>query len=390
VTAPAKAITTAADVADGAHVLMAVLRVDATRAATRKLIYAELDLARARAFPAGWGSPGGFAKVEAALAKRTETAAKDLEEATARSGLWDRTLSADELRRATRGVVLEAVAAKRAAQMAVEHELTGEAKRLWDALHKDPAHRAILEELGPSDFENLLEHTHVKGTGWTSIKGRLFELITDRTAAWADQVLKAGDRAATAIALLPEPASWSFHYSRDGIKALAFADPRRAAIPAKLLERIPTKASAEDVKRAIEAAGKDVQFSEVSSRLLEAVDKSAWLRRDFGDWQIALPLLFGESKGLHNFRDLVKQLPKDVERAGLLVAEIDGKPTVMLLAPSISRPTLVAIGPRELSAGQAAKIAGAGAEVKSVKLDVSNDRANAFAKRLEKLLTPIR
>lgn len=144
--------------------------------------------------------------------------------------------------------------------------------------------------------------------------------------------------------------------------------------------------SSNALERLLEAAVKDLEFSEALERLLEYVDKSAWLTRDYGEWQVALPLLFGESKGLRNLRDLVKQFPKDIERSGLVYAEIGGKPTLIVLAPSISRPKLVGLGPRKLTRGQAEQIGAVGSHVTSVKLDVSNDGANAFSKRLEMLL----
>jgi hypothetical protein len=368
-------IEEAEDVVRGEGMLIAILRVDVAKAAARKLTHRLLDLERARALRALADSPAAFAEAEAKLVKRAEAAARELEEAAGRTHLWDQTPKAEELLSAGRKLVIEAIAAKRAAQKAVEHKLTGEAKSLWDALYKDPAHRQVLDELGTADFENLIKHTETKGTGWTAIKGRLFELLADRTAAWADEIVEAGERAARAIAVLPQPDRWKFLYSREGLVAHAFKDARKAGMPAKLLESLP-----------IEAAAKDLKFSEALERLLEYVDKSAWLTRDYGEWQVALPLLFGESKGLRNLRDLVKQFPKDVERAGLVYAEIGGKPTLIVLAPSISRPKLVALGPRELTKGQAQKIAAVGSQVKSVKLAVSNDGANAFSKRLEMLL----
>ena len=371
-----KLIDEVEDVLGGGGAIVAILRLSATKHAARKLTQRVLHLERVRALRSAYDSPEAFAAAEAQLLKRIQASADELEGAAARTHLWEKAPRAGDLVRATRRLVIEAIAAKHAARKAAQRELTGELKNLWDALHKDPAHRAILEELGTDDFVALVKHTEVKGTGWTGIKGRMSELLADRTQAWLDEITEAGQRAARAIAVLPEPDRWKFVYSREGIVAHAFNNPKEAAIPAELMDLLPF-----DPKAA------DPVFSEISKRVLEYVDKSAWLTRDFGGWQVALPLLFGESKGLRNFRDLVKQFPKDVDRAGLVYAEIGGKPTLILLAPSLSRPKFVALGPRELSELQAERIAAVGAAVKSAKLPVSNQAANAFSKRLEALLT---
>jgi hypothetical protein len=103
--------------------------------------------------------------------------------------------------------------------------------------------------------------------------------------------------------------------------------------------------------------------------------------------EVGIPLLFGESKGARNLRDLVVQFPKDLERGGLGLGLIDGKETLVMMVPALARPQLVGIAPKQMSERMARRIAGStGADVFPLDIGVRNRDGLEFARALGVLL----
>jgi hypothetical protein len=315
-------------------------------------------------------------QAEEALARATRRYAQDARPA----GLVAERFAPDVLAKLSRRMVLQSLHTVHTLERSAEKQLAGATLKYWQQLSLRPEFAAFNAKLGRGGFEELvsfgsalrpaLAKDFEAGIVYT-LKGRSFELVADMHPMWQAALTAAGERGARLLQMVPEPMHWAFSYQRTDVRALAFSDLQKAATPAPLLDALAKVSAA------------DLELSNVTTNLLQWVDKSAWMIYDDGAMRVGLPLLFGESKGLRNLRDLVKQFPGDIERGGLGYALIDGKPTLVMLIPALTQPELIGIAPRSMTAGQVRRtVARTGAVVRSLDLGVDNKVAIEYCKSL--------
>ena len=367
----------------GEEVVMGIKRLGAFAYRADRYATTLIHLERIRALKAIEKLPPAFTAGERQAMRAVEEAARSLTDLP-RAGLVADQLAPKALEKLSRRFLLESIGAVHALQRGAEKQLTGDVLKYWQHLSIRPEFAAIQAKLGRAGFEELVgfgkglkpvSAADFEAAITMKLKGRTNEIVTDLNPQWHGHLRSAGERGGQLLQVLPEPGKWHFSYQRSDVHALAFRDLELAATPAPLLDAL-TK---------VQAA--DLPLSELTTNLLQWVDKSAWLIYDDSVLRVGLPLLFGESKGVRNLRDLLVQFPKDLERGGLGLALIDGKETLVMMVPALARPQLVGIAPRLMSERMTERIAAStGANVIPLDIGVQNRDGLEFARALGVLL----
>jgi hypothetical protein len=364
-------------------VIMGIERVGAFAYRADRYAKALIHFEQVGALKAIQKLPSAFTAMEHQAMREVEEAARNLTDLP-RAGLVAEQLAPKALEKLSRRFVLESFGAVHALQLGAEKQLAPDVLKLWQQLSIRPEFAAIQAKLGRAGFEELVGFgkglkpvpaAKFEAAITMKLKGRTNEIMTDLNSQWHGHLRFAGERGGQLLQILPEPSRWHFSYQRSDVHALAFGDLERAATPAPLLDALTEVQAAE------------LPLSKLTTKLLQWVDKSAWMIYDDSALRVGLPLLFGESKGLRNLRDLLVQFPKDLERGGLGLALIDGKETLVMMVPALARPQLVGIAPRLMSERMAERIAGStGADVIPLNIGVPNRDGLEFAGELGVLL----
>jgi len=368
----------------GEEVVIGIKRLGAFAYRAERYATTLIHLEQIRALKAIQKLPPAFTASEQQAMRAVEEAARRLTEDVRPSGLVAEQLAPEALEKLSRRFLLESIGAVQALKRGAEKQLVGDALKYWQQLALRPEFAAIQAKLGRAGFEELVGFgkglkpapaATFEAAITMKLKGRTNEIVTDLDPRWHAHLRSAGERGGQLLHILPEPDRWHFSYQRSDVRALAFRDLELAATPAPLLEALA------------EVHAADLPLSELTTNLLQWVDKSAWLVYEDDALRIGLPLLFGESKGVRNLRDLLVQFPKDLERGGLGLALIDGKETLVMMVPALARPQLVGIAPRLMSERMAERIAeSTGADVIPLDIGVPNRDGLEFARALGVLL----